>query len=187
MKVLALHGGPRSKGNTMLLTKRFLQGVKDSGTHEIAEYVLDKMRIKPCKACDSCRGGNSRGCVVSDDMQQLYGDFLKADTVVMSTPIYCWSVSAQMKLFLDRLYGLDFEKHPERFAGKKLVLVLTYGDEDPNSGAELVIKMFSEMTKYFGMQIIAVLRYCSGEKHVSECPEELDKAYTLGRSIFEKE
>jgi multimeric flavodoxin WrbA len=124
-----------------------------------------------------------RHCVIDDDMQGLFVPFVEADMVIMASPIYWWSVSAQLKLFIDRLYALDPESYPERFRDKKLVLILTYYSEDPNSGAEITLSMFREIAEYTGMPIAGILRYCSGERHVREAAETLAEARDLGRRL----
>ncbi len=65
-----------------------------------------------CTACDACLE-TERFCVFEDDMQPLYRQFIEADLVVLASPVYWWSISAQLKVFIDRLYGLNFGKHPE--------------------------------------------------------------------------
>jgi multimeric flavodoxin WrbA len=132
---------------------------------------------------DRTLGKTDRFCIIDDDMEALYPAFIEADLVVLASPIYWWSVSAQLKLFIDRLYGLNREKNPHYFRGKKIMLVLTYEDEDPNSGAELTIRMFKEICDYTEMGLVAVLRYCSGKRHVRECSEILNKARELGQQL----
>lgn len=186
MKILALQGSPRRNRNTATLLNSFLEGVKNSGRHSINKFILDDMGIKPCMACDSCRKPDSHYCVIKDDMQKLYSEFLDADTIVLATPIYWWGVSSQLKLFIDRLYGLNYEEYPERCNGKKIVLILTYGGEDPNSGADLVIRMFEEIAGYTGMEVTGVIRYCSGDREVSDCPEKLREAWEAGANLNDK-
>ena len=183
MKVLALQGSPRKEGNTAALSDAFLAGLRHSGDHDIREVRLHDLEVHPCRNCDACRRMKDRYCVIDDDMQALFAPFIEAEMVVVASPIYWWSVSAQAKLFIDRLYGLDPETHPEFFAGKKLVLILTYYSEDPNSGAEITLSMFREIAEYTGMPIAAVLRYCSGERHVRENPETLAEARALGKRL----
>ena len=113
----------------------------------------------------------------------LYRDFIEADLVVLATPIYWWCISAQLKLFIDRLYGLNFDKHPEYYKGKRLVLVFTHQEEHPCSGAEIARKMFDEIADYTGMSIAGDLRYSSDAKHVRESPEKLAEARKLGLKI----
>jgi multimeric flavodoxin WrbA len=161
-------------------------GANDEGTDTTGKSSATgqhDLEIKPCTACDACLGKTDKFCIIDDDMDQLYPAFVEADLVVLASPIYWWSVSAQLKLFIDRLYGLNHEKNPQYFREKKIILVLTYEDEDPNSGAELTIKMFEEICDYTEMSIVGVLRYSSGKRHVRECSDILEEARELARQL----
>ena len=141
MKVLALLGSPRKNGNTSLLLDEYLRGIKDSNKDaEITKVFLQEKNIHSCAACEACRNINIGQCAIKDDMQELYPLFRQADVVVYATPIYWWSVSAQLKAFMDRCYALGSIE--DSFAGKKAVLLMTYGGELPNNGPELVKTTF---------------------------------------------
>jgi multimeric flavodoxin WrbA len=183
MKALAVLGSPRKEGNCAVLLQHFLQGMRDSGDHQIQEAFLHQLSISPCRNCDSCRRKMDRYCVIADDMQQLYGAFVEAEVVILATPIYWWSISGQLKLFIDRLYGLNADANPLFFKGKKLVLILTHYDKLPCSGAQIALKMFEEIADYTKMQIVGVLQYSSGEKHVRESAEKLEEARALGKDL----
>ena len=67
-------------------------------------------------------------------MQTLYPKLREADAVLYATPIYWFTVSAQMKLFMDRCYGMFGESNEPSdhvLSGKRIGIVLTYGDDDP--------------------------------------------------------
>ncbi len=183
MRVLTLHGSPRRNGNTATLARALLGGLRESGNHQLHEVFLDGLAIRACTACDACRRDEGLFCVFEDDMQPLYRQFIQAQTVVMASPIYWWSISAQLKLFIDRLYGLDYEKHPEHYRGKKLVLVFTHQEEHPCSGAEIALRMFREIASYTEMVIAGDLRYSSDRRHVREDPQALREARELGSSL----
>ena len=183
MKVLALLGSPRPRGNTATLMNSVFEALSQTENTTITSYTLNDLEIKPCTACDACLGKTDKFCIIDDDMEPLYPAFIEADLVVLASPIYWWSVSAQLKLFIDRLYGLNPEENPQYFRDKKIILVLTYEDEDPNSGAELTIKMFKEICDYTEMSIVGVLRYCSGKRHVRECSEILKEARELVQQL----
>jgi multimeric flavodoxin WrbA len=180
MNVLALQASPRKKGNTTTLTQALLEGLRASGVKEVNEVFLDGLDIRPCTNCDACLKKDGPFCVFDDDMQPLYRQFIDADLVVLATPIYWWCISAQLKLFIDRLYGLNFDKHPERYRGKKLALVFTHQEEHPCSGAEIARKMFDEIADYTEMKIVGDLRYSSDQKHVRNSPGALKEARELG-------
>ena len=183
MNVLALQSSPRKRGNTVTLARALLEGLKAGGVKQVSEVFLDELEIHPCNNCDACRGKKGPFCVFDDGMSALYPKFIEADLVVLASPVYWWSINAQLKLFVDRLYGLDFEGHPERYKGKKLVLVFTHQEEHPCSGAELARKMFEEIADYTEMSIAGDLRYCSDHGHVRECPEKLAEARKLGEKL----
>lgn len=179
MNVLALQSSPRQNGNTVTLARAFLEGLKAAGVKQVNEVFLDGLDIRACTNCDACLEGEEF-CVFDDDMQPLYRQFIEADLVVLATPIYWWNINSQLKVVIDRLYGLDFAKHPERYKGKKLVLVFTHQEAHPCSGAEIARKMFDEIVEYTEMTIAGDLRYSSDEKHVREAPDKLKEARELG-------
>ena len=183
MNVLAVQASPRKNGNTTTLAKALLEGLRTSGVNQLHEVFLDEMDIRPCTNCDACLKNDGPFCVFDDDMQPLYRQFIAADLVILATPIYWWSISAQLKLFIDRLYGLDFAEHPDRFRGKKVVLVFTHQEEHPCSGAEMARKMFDEIAEYTGMMIVGDLRYSSDKLHVRDSPVSLRDARELGRRL----
>jgi multimeric flavodoxin WrbA len=183
MNVLALQASPRRRGNTVTLARALLEGLKSGGVKQVSEVFLDELAIRPCNNCEACRRRKGLFCVFDDGMTPLYPKFIEADLVVLASPVYWWSVSAQLKLFIDRLYGLNFEQHPERYKGKKLVLVFTHQEEHPCSGAELARRMFEEIADYTEMSIAGDLRYSSDRGHVRGAPKKLAEARALGAKL----
>jgi len=175
-----LYASPRKEGNTVTLARALLEGLRSGGVKTVREVFLDGLQIRPCTNCDVCLEEDGSFCVFDDDMMPLYREFIAAELVVLASPIYWWCISAQLKLFIDRLYGLNFEKHPEYYRGKKLALVFTHQEEHPCSGAEIARKIFDEIADYTEMEIAGDLRYSSEEKHVRDSPETLREARELG-------
>ena len=186
MNVLALQSSPRKEGNTVTLTRALLEGLRSGGVKQVSEVFLDDLEIHPCTNCEACRKEGGPFCVFDDGMSGLYRRFIEADLVVLASPVYWWSISAQLKLFIDRLYGLDSEQHPEYYKGKKLVLVFTHQEEHPCSGAKLARKMFEEIAGYTEMSIAGDLRYSSDQRHVRESPEKLAEARALGARLAKR-
>jgi multimeric flavodoxin WrbA len=133
MKIIGFSASPRKEGNTAWAINQILEGAKEQGAETQAWYSSD-LDIKPCQSCYGCKNGD-RGCVINDDMQKLYDALTKADVLVFGSPIYMGQMSAQAKIFTDRLYAQivpRFSPHfKEKNAGKKLVLLFTQGDPDP--------------------------------------------------------
>lgn len=108
MKVLALLGSPRKKGNTESLLAAVLEGVAAAGG-EAERIRLCDLRIDPCIGCGGC--GKTGRCVLTDDMQDLYPKIGEADRVILASPIYFYGITAQAKAFVDRCQALWSWKH----------------------------------------------------------------------------
>ena len=100
-KILLVMGSPRKEGNSATLAKQVAAGAKATGA-AVESFYLHAMNIQPCTACDACREETGKECVIDDDMQILYPKLRQADAVVIASPIYWFTVSAQTKLFMDR-------------------------------------------------------------------------------------
>lgn len=100
-KILLVTGSPRAKGNTDLLAQAFQEGAEQAG-HQVTVFDAGKKNILPCKACDTCY---QKGvpCSFADDFNQCEAAMKEADVVVLASPLYWYTFSAQMKLFIDKL------------------------------------------------------------------------------------
>jgi hypothetical protein len=104
-KIIVVLGSPRKEGNSTTLAKRVIAGAKASGA-EVEAFYLHDMNISPCMACDECRDDPAKDCVIDDQMKALYPKLRRADALVIASPIYWFTMSAQTKLFMDRCYAL---------------------------------------------------------------------------------
>jgi multimeric flavodoxin WrbA len=109
--------------------------------------------IKPCQSCYGCRKGD-KGCIINDDMQKLYAALETADALILGSPVYMGQMSAQAKIFTDRLFASKqfsprFSPHfkEANAVKKKMVLVFTQGN--PDSG--LFQEYFDYTKKMFQM------------------------------------
>jgi multimeric flavodoxin WrbA len=105
MKVIAFNGSPRKKWNTATLLEKALEGATSKGasTKLINLYDLD---FTGCKSCFGCKmkGGPSYGrCAAKDDLTPFLREVETVDAILLGSPIYLWSVSGEMKSFLERL------------------------------------------------------------------------------------
>jgi multimeric flavodoxin WrbA len=103
LKILAISGSPRERGNTVTLLDQVLAGAKEGGA-EIELFSVAGKDIRPCDGCWACtRTGK---CHVDDDMGALRDKMTEADGIIFGTPIYFYDVTAQMKAVMDRSIGL---------------------------------------------------------------------------------
>lgn len=98
--ILAIVSSPRQGGNSELLVDEFIAGAKESG-HTTAKVALREKKIAPCLACEACLN-NGGICVQKDDMKEIIEQIIAADVIVLSTPVYYYSISAQLKIMIDR-------------------------------------------------------------------------------------
>ena len=141
------------------------------------------MNINPCDACDTCQETHGV-CVIQDDMQALYPKIQKADVLVLASPVYWFTFSAQIKLCIDRWYAFQPIRQ-EVWPGKQLGIVLTYGDSDPyDSGAVNAIYTYQSMCRYLGIEIAGmVYGSASDVGDVEKQPKLMEKAYQLGAKL----
>lgn len=110
IQVLTILGSPRQKGNTHAIMEQILKGITSiQGDIEVKEISLDKTKILPCIACDGCQ--RKLGCVLDDQMNELYVMFDQADIVLAGSPIYFNAISAQLKAMIDRCQAIWSSKY----------------------------------------------------------------------------
>lgn len=103
MKLLAVVGSPRLKGNTNYLVEQALGEAARLGA-QTEKLVLSQYEINPCLGHDDCATFDA--CQQQDDAGWILDKFCEADGVILATPVYYYNVSAQMKVFIDRNYFL---------------------------------------------------------------------------------
>lgn len=112
MKVIGVVGSPRHGKNTATLVQKVLEGAENKGLETDLFYISD-YDISPCRACNACK--QTGECVQDDDMKVFYEAIGQAKVLVLGTPIYFDHVSAQTKIFLDRLYSYLHPNLAHRF------------------------------------------------------------------------
>src|SRR5512136_1772719 len=179
--ILILKGSPRERGNSATLAEKAAEGARSKGA-QVESIYLHGLDIRPCDACDLCL--ENGGCVIEDDMLPLYPKLAAAHAILLASPIYCFTFSAQMKLCLDRWYGFQAKKWKE-IQGKSFGLILTYGDDDLySSGGINAIHTFESLCRFFKGDIVGIVHGSlndvgDAQKH----PELLEKAYQLGQKL----
>jgi len=183
-KVLILKGSPREKGNSSILADQVALGATQAGA-AVESILLNRLEIKPCTACDSCHD-LGKGCVVEDDMQMVYPNLKVADAIVFAFPIYWFTINAQMKLCIDRMYALE-SKTGNPLKGKQVGLIFTFGDDDLyTSGGINAIYTFDSMARYIHFEIKGMVYGTASEAgDVLKQPDLLQKALRLGQILGE--
>ena len=103
MKVTVITGSAHKKGTSALLADKFIEGTKESG-HEVFRFDAAFENVKPCLACEYCSSHDSE-CVHKDSMSTLSENLIDTDLVVFVTPLYYYTMSAQIKAVIDRFHA----------------------------------------------------------------------------------
>jgi multimeric flavodoxin WrbA len=183
--VVAFLGSPRKKGNSAVLAKQIIYGVKSVGA-KVETVYLNGLDIKPCQGCYACKKKNSTGCAVDDDMQSLYPKLVESDAWVIASPVYWFNMSAQTKIFMDRCFALwndDPERNP--IYRKRIAIAMSYGDSDPfSSGCVNALRSFQDAYRYAGAKIVGMV-YGSAEKpgEIALNAELMAAAEELGKKL----
>lgn len=182
-KIMIVIGSPRRKGNSATLARQVADGATAAGA-QVETFFLHAMDIQPCTACDACRKKLKKDCVIKDDMKILYPKMKAADAIVIASPIYWFTMSAQTKLFMDRWYALGGDDG-YALAGKKFGIALAYADADPFvSGAVNALRTFQDAFSYIGAELVGAV-YGSAAKagEIRKNKALMDAAFELGRQI----
>lgn len=175
MKILAIIGSPRGMlGNTGRLLEEVLAGVETSGA-ETEILTLKSLNVQPCVACDVCH--KTGICNIKDDYELIKGKLLACDGLILASPNYIWSVTAQMKALFDRCNGLI---HCMALEGKYAAMVETSGGGED----EEVLSYMSRFVNTLGANSVGGIG--SPIAGVRTFPDEENlyaKARTLGQEL----
>lgn len=190
VKILAIYGSPRRRGNTSLLLKKAVKGAIEAGT-EVEEVVLRDLKMSPCLEIYGCK--ETGRCVIQDDFQQVYDKLLSCQGLMLASPIFFYTVSAHTKILMDRCQSLWvkrywLEKAPiERPKAKCKGLFISVGATKGKKlfeGALLSIRYFFDI---LDVEIWRSLLYRSldFERDVLGHPEYLKEAYEAGKELVQ--
>ncbi len=124
-KVLILSGSPRKGGNSDTLCDSFMKGAIEAGNQVEKIFVAGK-NITYCKACYACK--DTGICAINDDMPCVLEKMLEADVIVLSSPVYFYSISAQLKAVIDRSVARWLE-----FKNKEFYYIMTSAEDEPTT------------------------------------------------------
>ena len=122
-KILILEGSPRPNGNSCILSNEFARGAEEAG-NRVEKIQLSRKKLSGCLGCNACYR-NGGACVQKDDMEEIRAKMLEADIIVLASPIYFYSMTAQMKTLIDRTYAFY-----QQLAGKTFYFLVTCGATD---------------------------------------------------------
>ena len=125
-KIVVITGSPRKNGNSFAMTDAFIQAAEAKG-HQVTRFDAAMMNVGGCHACETCFK-TGKACSFDDDFNDIAPAILEADAVVFSMPVYWYSIPAQIKGVIDRLFS--FVVGGKEIAGKECALITCCEEDD---------------------------------------------------------
>jgi len=175
-RVLILSSSPRKDGNSNALCDRFMQGAIEAN-HQVEKVVLAEKKINYCTGCYGC-GGNGE-CVQKDDMSQILDSMAAADVIVLATPVYFYTMCAQMKTVIDRTFA-----RYRKVTNKEFYFIMTAAD-NRKAALERTVEGFRAFTSCLPRAKEKGVVYGTGAWNVGDIfgSRAMDEAYEMGRTV----
>jgi multimeric flavodoxin WrbA len=104
MKVIAINGSPRQRGNTFQLIEMVFNAIKEEDNAIETEVIqLAGKTINSCLSCYKCVKGGSRGCAQNDNLNEIYAKMVEADAIIFGTPVYFGDATGKLRCFIERI------------------------------------------------------------------------------------
>ncbi len=177
-KILILSGSPRKGGNSDTLCDNFMKGAQEAG-NTVTKILVSSKKIGYCRACYFCRDHKGE-CAVKDDMLEILDLMLDADVIVMASPVYFYSIDAQLKAVIDRSVARWLE-----IKNKEFYYIMTAA-EDTDTVMDCTLECFRGFAACLEGSVEKDVIYGKGvyEKgEISARPELLRQAYEMGKSV----
>lgn len=176
-KILILSSSPRRGGNSDTLCDEFMRGAIESGNEAEKVFLRDKT-IHYCTGCSTC-SLHGKPCPQKDDAAEIIEKMVAADVIVMATPVYFYTMSAQMKTLIDRCCGLYTE-----MKNKEFYFIVTAAEDDRKL-MERTVDTFQGFLDCLENPTIKGVVYGTGVWYVGEIKDKptLREAYEMGKEI----
>ena len=190
MKIVAFNGSPRPGGNTEVLMNEALRPLREAG-HAITVFELNTLVIRPCQDCGGCT--KTGVCVHKNDaMCGIYDAIREAERIILASPIFFSSVSAQTKAMIDRCQAFWCDKYlnkkeiPAGPRGRKGLLLLVGGmkKDGAQACAEETAKAFFRTVSVPDHKVLFYLGIDARgdvQKHPTALAEASEAGAELGR------
>ena len=175
-KVLILSGSPRKNGNSDILCDEFARGAAEAGNH-VEKIRVSEKNIGFCRACYACRGTGV--CAIKDDMAEVLQKMIDADVLVLASPVYFYSIDAQLKALIDRTVARWLE-----VKNKEFYYIVTAADSGKEA-AETTLACFRGYADCVDGAIEKGVIYGMGvyEKGKGKDTAAMKEAYEMGRNV----
>lgn len=145
-KIVVITGSPRKKGNSFAMTDAFIRAVEEKG-HSVTRFDAALKNVGGCHACETCFK-SGKACSFDDDFNVIAPAIQEADVVVFTMPVYWYSIPAQIKGVIDKLFS--FCVAGKDIAGKECALITCCEENDMSvmDGVRIAIERSAALLKW---------------------------------------
>ena len=175
-RVLILSGSPRKGGNSDLLCDEFMRGAIEVG-HEVEKVRVQEKKVGYCIACNVCQ--NTGSCALKDDMTDLMQKMINCDVMVLASPVYFYSVDAQLKTVIDRSFCRGSE-----VKNKEMYYIMTAAEMEKEA-TDTTLACFRGYAACIEGSVEKGVIYGTGVYHAGEIKDtkHMQEAYEMGKSV----
>ncbi len=145
-KIVVITGSPRKNGNSFAMTEAFIKAAEAKG-HTVTRFDSAMRKLDGCHACETCYK-TGKACSFDDDFNTIAPSILEANAVVFTMPVYWYSIPAQIKCVIDRLFS--FVVGGKDISGKNCALITCCEEDDMSvmDGVRVPIERSAALMKW---------------------------------------
>lgn len=178
-KILVITGSPRKNGNSFAMTESFIKAAEEKG-HSVVRFDAAMMKIGGCHACETCYS-TGKPCTFDDDFNKIAPEILGADVIVYTMPVYWYSIPAQIKGVIDRIFSLVVGG--KDVSGKKCGIIACCEEHDMSvlDGVRVPIERSAALLKWemFGEVLIPGVLQIGDIENTDGCKQAAELACKL--------
>lgn len=145
-KIVVITGSPRKNGNSFAMTDAFIKAAQEKG-HTVTRFDAAMKKVGGCHACETCFS-TGKACTFDDDFNTMAPAILEADAIVFTMPVYWYSIPAQIKGAIDRIFSLVVGG--KDIAGKECALITCCEEDDMSvmDGVRIPMERMAALNKW---------------------------------------
>ncbi len=184
IKILGVAASPRRHANTESLLDSVLKGARDRGA-QTEKVVLNSLKIKPCQGCGRC--SKTGTCYIADDMRALLAKLKACDGLIIASPVYFGTVTAQLKIMIDRCQPVWAQKYilKKRALKKRVGMFISVSHYDNKNFFRNSKEVISILYTVLGIKLSSELYIPCLENSTDVCSNPLlrKKAFRYGKNF----
>jgi len=190
VNILAINGSRRKKGNTDALIRSVLTPALAAGAQTETVFLGD-YAIDACTGCEACC--KSWDCVIKDGFSELIEKVDAADGVILASPTYWYSVTSDMKRFVDRCYSLiQFPVCRHQWIGKymrtgKACITIAVCEQSEVAAMGNTLSLLTDFSRDIGLEVVGSVTglgfFEAGSVQADSAV--LDNAESVGKELLE--